>query len=326
MNVLVTGAAGFVGSNLVKELLNNGYNVTALHRAGSGLDEIKDLKINFKIADIRDKKALIDAFEGIDIVYHIAALFRQAKFPDSVYHDINVKGTENVFEAAIACGVKKVIHCSTVGVHSHISNPPATETEEYRPGDIYQKTKMLGEKLAIDYYKSGKMKGAVIRPAMIWGEGDLRTLKIFKMISKKKFPIIGDGKTNLHWIYVKDLARAFRVLSENDNVNGEVFIISGKETITIEHMVEKIANQYGLNAPKLRIPAFPVQLIGSIVELICIPFRIEPPIYRRRVDFYTKTRHFDSSKARNLLGFEPEFDFEGEVKQIAKWYKENNWL
>ena len=323
---LVTGANGFVGSYVCKELLSNGYQVRALHRANSDTTTLEGLAVEKVVGDIRDKESLLKAFEGIEVVFHIAALFREAKHPDSVYRDINIEGTRNVFDAAIASNVKKVIHCSTVGVHSHIPNPPADETEAYRPGDIYQETKCEGEKLALSYFNSGKMKGSVIRPAMIWGPGDKRMLKLFRGIAARRLPVIGTGNTQVHWVMVDDLARGFRLAAEKDQANAEVFIIAGENPVKLRDMMRVIAEELGVTLLPFRIPALPLQILGGLMELICIPFGIEPPIYRRRVDFFTKTRAFSWDKARNLLDYKPSRTFAEEVAEIAAWYQNQGWL
>jgi nucleoside-diphosphate-sugar epimerase len=325
MKVLVTGASGFVGSELCRQLVNDGFEVRALYRDINKCVEIKDLDLELVQADIRERESLESVFKDIDIIFHIAALFRQAKNPDSVYYDINVEGVRNVFDMAIKANVKKIIHCSTVGVHSHIINPPATEEEDYRPGDIYQETKAEGERLALKYFSEGKIKGAVIRPAMIWGPGDTRTLKLFKGIANCKFPLIGTGKTLVHWILVSDLASAFISLAKAD-INNEIYIISGERAVELQYMLKAIAREFNVKAPSFKIPAWPIQIIGSVVELICKPFGIEPPIYRRRVDFFTKTRSFDSSKASRDFGFKPKNSFEEEVNLIGNWYKEKGWI
>lgn len=318
---IVTGANGFVGSHVCKELIQHGYKVRGLARDTSDTSEVDNLDIEIVRGDIRDSESLLSAFEDIDVVFHIAALFREAKHPDSVYRDINVTGTTNVLDAAIESGIKKVIHCSTVGVHSHIPNPPATEDEEYRPGDIYQETKCEGEQIALKYFRDRKIDGVVIRPAMIWGEGDSRTLKLFRGIANRKFPLIGTGRTLVHWVHVKDLARAFRLAAEGDTESGDIFIISGERPVEMQYLYQRVAGEFGVAPPKFKIPAFPVQLIGTITECLCIPFGIEPPIYRRRVDFFTKTRAFCSDKAKEKLGYQPENSFEDEVAQIAKGYQ-----
>lgn len=324
--VIVTGANGFVGSNLCRELLFNGYHVKALYRRGSNTKILEGLDVDLVEGDICDPESLLNAVEGCNGVFHIAALFRQAKNPDKVYWDVNVEGVKNVFDVAIKAGVKKIIHCSTVGVHGHIPNPPANEQEDYRPGDIYQDTKAAGERLALAYFKENKIKGAVIRPAMVWGQGDERTLKLFKGIARKRLPLIGNGKTLLHWVLVSDLAKSFRLCYESEVEDGEIFIISGQECITIERLYNEIARAFNVNPPKFKIPALPVQILGSIFETIYILLGKEPPIYRRRVDFFTKTRCFDYSKARKLLGFKPAKNFDEEVTLIANWYKKNGWI
>jgi len=324
--VLVTGANGFVGSNLCKELLNDGYLVRGMHREGSNLSALEGLDVELVEGDLRDLQSLKRAMQDVEIVFHIAALFRQAKHPDSVYHDINTQGVKNVLDTAIESGVNRVIHCSTVGVHSHIPEPPADENEPYRPGDIYQDTKCEGEKIALSYFREAKIPGIVIRPAMISGPGDKRLLKLFKGIAHKKMPLIGSGKTLVHWVLVSDLARAFRLAGEKESASGEIYIISGENPVSMRKLFETIGKVLDVKAPIFRVPALPVQIVGSIVEAICIPLGIEPPIYRRRVDFFTKTRAFDSSTAHRDLGYKAEFSFEQEVEKIALWYRDNGWL
>lgn len=322
----VTGANGFVGSHLCRELLTAGWQVRALHRPRSDIATLAGLPIELRSGDITDRDSLLSAFKGVDCVFHIAALFRQAKFPDQVYHDVNVGGVENVFSAAREVGVPRVIHCSTVGVHSHIPNPPASENEAYRPGDIYQETKCLGEQAALAAFRAGSIGGVVIRPAMIWGPGDRRLAKLFQGIARRRMPLIGSGQTLVHWVLVTDLARAFRLAAENIKINGEVFIISGRRAVTMRQLYEGIATAVGSKVLPIRVPALPLQVLGDVVEKICIPFGWEPPIYRRRVDFYTKTRSFDWSKAKRLLGYQPAQDFDDEVQLIASWYREQGWL
>lgn len=360
---LVTGATGFLGSELVKHLLLHGYEVRALRRKTSDCtalrrvvseaeSELKELQQNASvkvaenaspnpssavnthslpkcievIGDITDKASLAQAMQGVDFVFHIAAMFREAKYEDHVYFDVNVEGTRNVLDSAIKAGVKRVIHCSTGGVHSHIPNPPADETEPYRPADVYQDSKLEGELLALEYFRSGKIHGTVIRPAMIWGPGDKRTLKVFRGIKRKKLPLIGTGKTLCHWVMASDLAEGFRLAAEKDIPSGEVFILAGERALTMQELFNEVADAVHVDRPGFRIPAKPVQILGTCVELVCKPFGIEPPIYRRRVDFFTKNRSFDCQKAKRMLGYKPERSFTEEVRCIADWYEAEGWL
>ena len=326
MRCAVTGSTGFLGRQLCRELTGTGYHVTALHRATSDLGVLEGLSVTPWQGDVADPESLRRAFQDCDIVFHVAALFREAKHGEDAYWAVNVEGTKNVLEAAIASGVRKVVHCSTVGVHSHIPDPPADGSEEYRPGDIYQETKCEGEKLALEYFRSDRIEGCVVRPAMIWGPGDTRTRKLFRGIQRRRMPIIGSGDTLLHWVDVRDVARGFRLAAEKQGNSGEVYIVAGAGPIELGALFRLIADQLGTAPLPFKVPALPVQLLGQAVELLCKPFGIEPPIYRRRVDFFTKTRSFDWSKARTELGYCPSGSIEDEVAAIIESYRDLNWL
>ena len=104
------------------------------------------------------------------------------------------------------------------------------------------------------------------------------------------------------------------------------YIFAGDRPVTISELFATIAMKAGVNPLPVRIPALPLQLLGSLTEAVCQPLGIEPPLYRRRVDFFTKDRWFDCSKARSQLGFKPRFDFETEVDRILTWYHDHGWL
>ena len=327
--VLVTGATGFVGNHLTRRLLGIGAEVRILVRKSSNselVSELEQLGARIFYGDVSDQDSVDEAADGVSFIFHIAALFRQAKFDDSVYYDVNVEGVRHMINAAEKNNVQRLVHCSTIGVHSHILNPPADENEDYRPDDIYQVTKCEGEKLAKEAFKAGRVKGAIIRPAMIWGEGDTRILKLFKGVSKRTMPIIGDGKTMTHWIYVHDLVDGFILAAIKEAAIGQVYIIAGRRAVPLEELVERVAECAGTKPLPVKIPACPVQVAGSITEAICKPFGIEPPLYRRRVDFFTKDRHFDTTKAQTELGFQPRNTFEEEVSNIFNWYQDQGWL
>ncbi|MBN1270225.1 MAG: NAD-dependent epimerase/dehydratase family protein [Kiritimatiellae bacterium] len=324
--VLVTGAGGFVGGHMVEHLVRQGQPVRAMVRDASRADALKKLDVEIVEADLRDAKSLVPAVEGVHGVYHIASLFRQAGFPESVFHDSNAEGTRRLLDAAIAAGVKRVIHCSTVGVLGNVANPPGTEETPYSPGDMYQRSKMEGEKIALDYFRSGRIGGVVIRPAMIYGPGDTRNLKLWRMVARKRFFYVGPGQCSVHFIDVRDLVRAFELAMQKENLNGEVYIIPGQKAVPLNVMVNLVADRLGVPRPWLHLPVKPMQWLGSLCEAVCTPLRIQPPIFRRRVDFYTKNRHFDGSKAARDLGFAPAKSFEEEIAEITDWYKEHGWL
>ena len=150
-------------------------------------------------------------------------------------------------------------------------------------------------------------------------------MKLFRGIRRHRFPLIGWGKTYLHWVSVIDLAKAFRLALTADVPSGEVFLIAGRAPILLEDCVRKIAGAVGAKPPRFRVPALPVQLLGDICEMVCVPLGIEPPIYRRRVDVFTKTRAFSWEKARKVLGYEPRGTIDDEIREIVSWYEQHQW-
>lgn len=326
MKALVTGANGFTGSYMVKNLLKNGYTVRGLVRKSSNLDLIKDLEIELVYADLAKDEISKEIMEGVDVVYHVGAAFRIEGVPESYFWDVNVKGTKKLLEAAKKAGIKKFIHCSTVGVQGDIKNPPAKETHPNNPGDYYQKSKLEGEKLALDFFKTEGLKGTVVRPVGIYGPGDTRFLKIFKFINNGKFRMIGDGNVLYHLTFVEDLVEGFRLAGESENANNEIFTIGGDGYLTLSELVEKIAKILNKPTSKKSIPVWPVWIAGAMCELICKPFGISPPIYRRRIDFFIKDRAFDITKAKTILGYNPTTTLEEGLARTAAWYKEQNLI
>ena len=323
---LVTGASGFVGGYLVRHLLDQGIRVRAMVRDENNAKDLKGLGVEVVVAELWDADSLVRAVTGVRGVYHIAALFRQHGFADRIFREVNADGTRRLLDASIQAGVRRFIHCSTVGVLGDIVHPPADESTPYGPGDIYQQTKMEGEKLALEAFRSGQMSGVVIRPAMIYGPGDQRTLKLFRMIARKRFFYVGRGLALVHWIDVRDLVRAFQLAMDHQERNGEIYMIAGKSQMPLRTLCEEVAGQLGVSPPWLSLPVRPIQWAGSLCEVLCRPWGIEPPLYRRRVDFYTKHRSFDGSKAERELGFTPSRTFKEEVADIIASYQETQML
>ncbi len=326
MKAFVTGASGFTGSYLVKNLLNRGYEVRALVRKTSDLKNLMGLNIELVYADLAKDEIDIGFMEGIDIVFHVGAAFRIENVPQSYFWDVNVEGTKKLLVAAKNAGVKKFVHCSTVGVQGYIKNPPAKEEDPYNPGDYYQKSKVEGEQLALEFFKNNDLHGTVVRPVGIYGPGDTRFLKLFKYIYNGKFRMIGDGNVLYHLTYVEDLAEGIALAGEKDEANNEVFTIGGEGYLTLKELVEKIAKVLNKPVPTKSIPVWPVWFAGALCEFICKPLKITPPIYRRRIDFFIKDRAFDISKAKKILGYKPKVSLDEGLKRTAEWYKKNNLL
>jgi nucleoside-diphosphate-sugar epimerase len=324
--VALTGASGYTGGRLLEVLRERGDDVSVLVRAASVSDRLRRCGAVLVEGDLASGGSLDRLVEGADAVLHVAAVYRTAGHRDSYYHEVNVGGTERLLEAAAAAGVGRFVHTSTVGVHGHVEDPPADESAPLRPGDIYQATKAEAEALALDFHRRRGLPVAVIRPGAIYGPGETRFLKLFRAIARGHYALVGDGRSYYHPVYIDDLVQGFLLALESEAAVGESFLICGPEYVTQAELAALIARHTGGRVLPFRIPAWPIQLAGDVVEAVCVPLGVEPPLHRRRVDFWTKSRAFSIEKARRLLGYDPRVHLEEGIARTAASYREAGWL
>jgi nucleoside-diphosphate-sugar epimerase len=324
--VLVTGATGFTGSHLCDRLIKEGYAVRGLVRDPGRASHLQRCGVDAVVGDLRDINSVHRAMEGTSIVYHIAAEFRRENLSRKQMMEVNLDGTRNMLDAAIKAGVQRFIHCSTVGVHGDIKNPPANEEAPYGPGDHYQESKAEGERVVLKYMSESRLPIVVFRPGGIYGPRDLRFLKLFKAIKTRKFVMLGSGEVLYQLIYIDDLIDGILLCGTKEKAAGNVFILTGEQPTTLNQLVQLIAQVLGVAPPHLRFPVTPVYLAGLACELFCKPLGINPPLYRRRVDFFRKTRCFDVSKAKRELGFFAKTNLKIGIRLTADWYREQGYL
>jgi dihydroflavonol-4-reductase len=321
---LVTGATGFTGRYLVRSLVSAGQRVRAVVRSSSRARELLPPEVELLQGNLADPELAARAMPGVQTVYHLAAVYREAKHTDLHYREVNVAASRRLLDAAVGARVRRYVHCSTVGVHGHIAHPPADEQAPYHPGDVYQETKCEAERLALSY--RDRLPLSVARPTAIYGPGDTRLLKMFRMVARRRFPLIGGGENYYHMVYIDDLVRGLRLLGTHPRAVGEVFILGGDGYRKLRELAGMIAAAARVPPPRLRLPARPLQLAGSLCEKLCVPLGIEPPIHRRRVDFYTKSRAFSIEKAKRLLGYLPEVTLSDGIRRTLDWYVANGYI
>jgi dihydroflavonol-4-reductase len=326
VRVLVTGATGFTGGHLARALARRGYEVRGLARQSSQAGDLEAAGIEPAIGALEDPAALARAVHGAEIVYHIAAVYRQAGIPKATYRAVNATAVGSLIEAAAAAGVRRVVHCSTVGVHGDIEHPPANEDAPLRPGDVYQVTKVEGERVAREASARTGVPVTIARPTGIYGPGDRRLLKLFRGVARRRFVVLGSGNIFYHLTYIDDLVEGFRLCGEAAPAANRTYILAGGEVTTLNELVELIAVEAGVRPPRLKLPVWPFWLAGAACEAVCVPLGVEPPIYRRRVDFFTKSRAFDISRARAEIGYAPQIGLREGIRKTLAWYKERGWL
>ena len=323
MRVLVTGASGFTGGHLARHLASRGHQVRAFVRRPPA-ERVHG--IEYCQGDLRDRGAVGRAADGVEVVYHIAAIYRQVGLAPGEYRAVNADASGTVVTAAKAGGARRVVHCSTVGVHGDVEHPPANEDAPLRPGDIYQETKLEGERIAAETASTQGIELVVARPTGIYGPGDRRLLKLFRGVARRRFMVLGSGRIFYHLTYIDDLVEGFRLCGEVGRAAGRTYILAGGEVTTLNELVNLIADIAAVPPPRVRLPVWPVWIAGAACEAVCAPFGVEPPLYRRRVDFFTKSRAFDISRARSELGFEPKVSLREGIGRTLEWYKAAGWL
>jgi nucleoside-diphosphate-sugar epimerase len=326
VNARVTGATGFTGGHLARFLAGRGDRVRALVRTPPSGGTLAGAGIEIVRGDLTDAASMARAVAGMDVVYNIAALYREAGLAAAAYRAVNAEAVAALVRAAAAAGVRRVVHCSTVGVHGDVEHPPANEDAPLRPGDVYQQTKVLGERLAREAAAVVGMELVIARPTGIYGPGDRRLFKMFGAIARGRFVMLGAGRNFYHLTYIDDLCEGFRLCATVPGAAGRTYILGGGETPTLDEVVQTTARLSGQRGPRVRLPIWPVWAAGALCEAVCAPLGISPPLYRRRVDFFRKSRAFDISRARAELGYAPRVPMAEGIRRTLEWYRAERWI
>lgn len=320
--VAVTGGSGFTGGALIRKLLAEGYVVRALARDPATIQSIDNLEVI--PGSLGDRDALAQLVDGVDTVFHIAAMYRsEGSYEEFIA--VNVDGTRNLLEASKFAGVRRFIYCSTIGVHGTVAYTPSDETAPYNPRDDYQRTKLMAEQYCLQAHGHG-IEVVVIRPCGIYGPGDTRMLKMFRMINKGTFFFVGKGRPNFHPVYIDDLVQGFMLAMTSEHAAGEVFIIGGPSYMPLRDYVGTAAEAIGVRKPNISMPYGLMNAAALICEALCKPFGIQPPLHRRRLTFFKHNRAFSINKARELLGYRPQFELDEGFRRTVAWYRQQGLL
>ena len=328
MRILVTGGTGFTGAALTSELLSGGHEVVALDNK-SGIRDAELQRSGAVIVEgsVTDREVVDRCMEGVDVVFHLAAAFRELDVSESYYDDVNLGGTRLVLEAAARLGASRFIYCSTCGVHGDVEKPPAGEDAPIKPADYYQRTKYEAEPLVSAQHGRDGLETVILRPAAIYGPGDPeRFLMLFKWAAKGWFPMFGSGRTLYHPLYIDNLIEAFLLCLEPGKATGSAYLIADEEYWTIDELVRKVGAAIDVDLKVRYLPIGPLILAGRVTEKICRPLGLAPPIFPRRVDWYRQNRAFDISRAKDELGYSPRVGIDEGLRKTGEWYRLNGYL
>lgn len=327
MNVLVTGGTGFTGAHLVRRLLARGDKVRVLdNQPGLFAEELKSLGADLTLGSVTDYDLCRRLAQGCEVVHHLAASFQAVNRPQSEYWQVNVDGTGNVCRAALDAGVRRLVYCSTQGVHGNVDNPPGDEDTPIEPEDYYQLTKYEGEKKVREYVAKG-LQAVILRPMAIFGPGDPeRFLMIYRRVAKGKFIMAGPGKALYHPLYIDNLVDAFILAETMEKAQGQAYLIGDAEYVTIKDLVQRVAKALDTPVKIVHIPFWPVYAACTLCEIIYKPLPWEPPLFRRRADWFRQNRAFKIDRARTELGYDPKVSVDEGLKLTGEWYRENGYI
>ena len=327
MKILVTGGTGFTGTHLTRRLLHDGHEVVVVdNQPGLFSRELEELGARILIGSVADRGLIGRAAEGCALVYHLAAAFRKVNLPTAEYRRTNVEGTRVVLEAASHNRVRKVVYCSTCGVHGNVRAWPADESAPVAPADHYQATKFEGEIVVREFVQRG-LPAVILRPAAIYGPGDPeRFLMLFRRAHSGRFMMFGDGRVHYHPLYVDNLVDAFLLAAHSPRVHGEAYLVADEQYCTLNELVTAIGEALGVPVRITHLPFAPLWLAAFACEALFKPLPAEPPLFRRRVDWFRQNRAFDIRKAKLELGYAPKIDLKEGLARTARWYRKHGYL
>lgn len=326
MRVLVTGAAGFLGGHLVRELFRRGYLVRALLKFPTDLDW-KCNAVDRAIGDLLDPEAMRDAVWGVDIVIHCAAVLPQLSNEDEVW-SVNVEGTRNVLSASLDAGVKRFVYVSTDSVYGDCHHPPPGASEEapintsfFYEGN-YPRTKFEGEKLVVAAHKGRTLDTCIIRFCLMYGPGQSAGNGIFRAwLNRRIHLLLGGGLARMSLLYVDDAVQALLLAATHPRAAGQCYNISDGAAYTKRQVVDLLYALGGRRPHLISLPAKPIQRALSIANPVLkrvkpgVGIRFDP----RRVVFSTNDHLIDCGKAKREMNYRPQVLLQEGLLRTQPW-------
>jgi nucleoside-diphosphate-sugar epimerase len=332
MKALVTGGAGFTGVHLAQALVDRGDEVTVLDiSAGDSrdTDSLKAQGVKFIVGSVTDDDLLRKAVSGQEVIFHLASAFRDIHQGAPLFNKVDVEGTQRLLEAARLAGTRRVVHCSTQGVHGSLpaGHVPGNESSPFAPIDYYCEAKVAAEAVC-DRYIAGGMDIVNVRPTSIYGPGDTHGwLKLFRMCKKGRFLMLGSGNVFNHPVYVENLVDGFLRAADVREARGRTYLIGDDRYVSLNELVRLIGKVLNTRVKLYRFPWLrPVHALAYAMEVASKPFNYEPPLFRRRLTWFSTNRGWDISRARTELGFRPRITLEEGLARTHKWYYDRGLL
>lgn len=329
MKFFITGANGFIGSNLIRKLIGNGHAVRALILKGtdeSTLDELKE-KIEKIYGDVTETASFRQALEGVDVVIHLAARVSDWG-SEKAFMRLNYEGTKNVLDAAVEAQVKRFIFMSSLTVHGFEGFQKADESTLYKPWNAYARSKKAVEDLLNAYYSQGKIETCIVRPGFtIFGPNDkLFSYEVFSRISEgKSFPVVNHAKTVTCYSYVENLADGLILVSTHPKAAGQTYIVSDGPILPFKDFMAKMFAASGKELKLMSIPSWLAYPAAGLLEAIYKLVRSKkgPLITLYRVKVIATDLGFTNDKIIKELGYQAAIGIDEAFKRTYESYKQS---
>lgn len=317
---MITGGGGFIGSHLVDRQLALGHRVRTVdldvgrlaHAAGHP-------RLDLLVGDLADPSTREKVVQGIDIVYHLASAHLDVRQSETQYRAVNVDATLGLVRAARASGIRRFVHCSSVGVIGDVKNPPADEDTPCVPTNTYERTKLEGERAALQHARENGLELVVARPAWVYGPRCPRTRKLLRAVATGHLVIFGDGKNLRHPVYVSDVVHGLELCGQEPEIGGGIYILAGAESITVKQLLKVVSDALDVPEPGLHVPLPLGRFAGRLAETAWKPLGRIPPFSARSIDFFSKNNAYSIERARRDLGFVPQVEFSSGIRQTLRW-------
>lgn len=321
MITLVTGATGFVGGALVKELIRRGNSVRALVRETSNTTNLKALGVELIYGDITDKDSVVAALVGCSNLYHVASIFEWWLPDRRLYYQVNVDGTKNILEAALEAKVSRVVYTSTAETIGEIKGKKKTENTQHRGYHLsdYAKSKYLAEQEALNFCKKG-LPLVCVNPTTVYGPGNFKDSGK-SIIDFLKGRLGGQFGSYMSFVYIDDVVNG-HILAMEKGRAGERYILAGDEDILIRDWWNLIAELSGVHKIPKEIPGWQVMVLAFAFEILSALTKKPPMISRDNTRLCSYGLRADNAKAKTELGMTFTPLREGFSRTI-RWYREN---
>jgi len=327
VKVLVTGATGFLGRNLVPRILQEGHEVVALVRKTSNTEELPK-EVQVREAEMLDINSVRPAVRDIDVVVHLAAYFDFYPSDEELMFKVNVEGTSNLMNACVGTRVERFIYCSTTETMGAIESPPATEDTELRPNYSYGESKILAERAIREITSSTGLAHVILRPTGVMGEGDLYVMyEVMQQLCQGKvFALPRNLSARFMYTHIDDVVSGFICALTPKSALNQTIILCPDESMSWQEFVEVSTTHLGVRPPRLRVPGivakFGMALLSPVKNRKKMTFFWHP----KSVDMMGSERVYTNEKAKRLLGWTPRVTMADGFRRAIDWYFENGYL